>query len=80
MSKLQKWGDSLALRIPAALAEQLNVADGTEVELTVRDGELVVRPIRQSKLSLRELLNDCKPSQLHGEIDFGKDVGCEVLE
>lgn len=56
------------------------MADGTEVELKVRDGELVVRPIRQSKLSLRELLNDCKPSQLHGEIDLGKDVGCEVLE
>lgn len=80
MSKLQKWGNSLALRIPAALAEQLDVADGTEVELTVRDGELVVRPIRQSKLSLRELLKDCKPSHLHGEIDFGEDVGREVLE
>ena len=79
MSTVQKWGNSLAVRIPSVLAGQLDVGDGTEVELTVRNGELVVRPVRQQKRSLRELLKDCKPSQMHGETDFGEDVGREVL-
>ena len=79
MSTVQKWGNSLAVRIPSALAGQLNVGDGSEVDLEVRDGELVVRPVRRQELSLRDLLKDCKPSQLHGEVDFGEDVGREVV-
>jgi antitoxin MazE len=80
MSTVQKWGNSLAVRIPAALAGQLEVRDGAEVKLSVRNGELVVRPVKTQKLSLRDLLKNCKPSQLHGETDFGEDVGREVLE
>ena len=80
MSTVQKWGNSLAVRIPAAMAGQLEVGDGAEVELSVRNGELVVRPVKAQKLSLRDLLKNCKPSQLHGETDFGDDVGREILE
>jgi len=80
MSTVQRWGNSLAVRIPAVLAGQLDVKDGAQVELSVRNGELVVRPVRTEKLSLRDLLKNCKPSQQHGETDFGEDVGREVLE
>ena len=80
MPTVQKWGNSLAVRIPAAMAGQLEVRDGAEVELSVRNGELVVRPVKAQKLSLRDLLKNCKPSQLHGETDFGDDVGREILE
>ena len=80
MSTIQKWGNSLAVRIPSVLAGQLKVGDGAKVELNVRNGELVMRPVQTQKLSLRELLKDCKPSQLHGETDFDEDVGREVLD
>ncbi len=80
MQAIQKWGNSLAIRIPRTLAGQLNVEEGASVELHVREGELVVRPVRSKKLSLGELLRNCKPSQLHGETDFGNDVGREVVE
>jgi len=80
MSTIQKWGNSLAIRIPQALAGQLEVEAGASVELQVREGELVVRPVRSKKLSLEELLKNCRPSQLHGETDFGADVGREVVE
>lgn len=80
MSTIQKWGNSLAIRIPQALAGQLAVEEGAVVDLQVRGGELVIRPIRSKKLSLCELLRDCRPSQLHGETDFGADVGLEVIE
>lgn len=80
MSTIQKWGNGLAIRIPHALARQLSVEEGAAVDLQVRDGELVIRPIRSKKLSLSDLLKDCRPSQLHGETDFGADVGREVIE
>jgi antitoxin MazE len=79
MATVQKWGNSLAIRIPTALAGQLQVTDGSAVDLQVRNGELVVRPARQA-LSLKELLKKCKRSQLHAETDFGPDVGREVVE
>ncbi|MFN8705317.1 MAG: AbrB/MazE/SpoVT family DNA-binding domain-containing protein [Planctomyces sp.] len=80
MSTIQKWGNSLAIRIPQTLAGQLSVEEGAAVDLQVRGGELVIRPIRSKKLSLSDLLKDCRPSQLHGETDFGADVGREVIE
>lgn len=80
MATVQKWGNSLAIRIPRTLAGQLEVDEGAAVELCVREGELVVRPVGSKKLSLGELLKNCRPSQLHGETDFGVDVGREVLE
>lgn len=80
MSRIQKWGNSLAIRIPQTLAGQLEVEAGATVELQVREGELVVRPVRSKKLSLGKLLKNCRPSQLHGETDFGADVGREVIE
>jgi antitoxin MazE len=80
MSTIQKWGNSLAIRIPQTLAGQLQVEEGAAVVLHVRDGVLIVRPVRSKKLSLGELLKNCRPSQLHGETDFGPDVGREVVE
>ena len=80
MTTVQKWGNSLAIRIPASMAGQLEVTDGSTVDLEIRDGELVVRPMNRPTLRLDDLLRNCKPSQLHGETDFGGDVGREVVE
>jgi antitoxin MazE len=80
MATVQKWGNSLAVRIPQSLAGQIDVTEGSAIVLIVRDGELVVRPDRSPKLSLSTLLKDCKPSQQHCETDFGIDVGREIIE
>ena len=80
MAAIQRWGNSLAVRIPGTLAKQLKVQAGTPVELRVERGTLVLRPQRQPKYRLKDLLRNCKPSQLHGEIDFGSDLGREVIE
>ncbi|MBC8115398.1 MAG: AbrB/MazE/SpoVT family DNA-binding domain-containing protein [Candidatus Saccharimonas sp.] len=79
MPAIQRWGNSLAVRIPALVASELAVVEGTPIEVVARDGELVVRPVTRRKFKLKELLVNCKPSQLHGETDFGPDVGREVL-
>ena len=79
MATVQKWGNSLAIRIPTAIAAQIEVSEGAVVDFEVRDGRLVVHPVKRNSVRLEDLLKDCKPSQLHGEVDFGEDVGREVI-
>jgi antitoxin MazE len=80
MSTVQKWGNSLAVRIPANLANQMKLQDGSEVEVLAEDGAIMVVPVTRRKFDLDELLKNCKPSQLHGETDWGGDVGREVID
>lgn len=80
MAAIQKWGNSLAVRIPASLADQLEVSAGTPVEIRAQNGSLVVTPRTRPRYSLRELLKRCKPEHFQGEVDWGPDVGREVLD
>jgi antitoxin MazE len=66
-TKVQRWGNSLALRIPKAFAEETRVKDGTSVELLLSDGALVMRPTKQAKRSLSALLAQVDS----GNLNFG---------
>lgn len=72
---IQKWGNSLAIRIPKAFAVQLGIDPGEEVELSMNSNSLLIKP---AKLTLEELLKNVTPEQLHGETDWGTPVGKEV--
>ena len=77
--KIVKWGNSLGLRIPRAFAEEAGVEAGSEVNLSLRDGELVVRALRPNKrYRLSDLLEEVTPDNLHEEVDFGSAVGSEA--
>lgn len=77
MTKVQKWGNSLGLRIPKALALQARVTQGSEVELTLEaDGSLVVRPLA-ARHTLERLVAGVTGDNLHGEIDSGEAQGRE---
>jgi antitoxin MazE len=80
MATVRKWGNSLAVRIPAALAEKLEVSSGTPVEITAKNGSIIITPRKRPKYTLRELLKGCKPGKFHGELDWGPDVGREVID
>ena len=77
-SKVQKWGNSLAVRIPRAFAEEARLASGTEVEVKLRDGEIVIAPVARRKYSLSALLRKVTKHNLHGEVSWGGPVGREV--
>ncbi len=74
---VQKWGNSLALRIPKSMAEYIKVKEGGSVELTEEKGNLLIKPA-QAKPSLKELLSQIKPGNLHDETQTGRPVGKEV--
>ena len=75
--QVQKWGNSLALRIPKPFAEEVGVREGTVVDLSVSEGRLVAAPVRRRRVSLKSLLAGIDDSNLHGEADFGAAVGRE---
>ncbi len=76
--RVQKWGNSLALRIPKPLAEDAEVTEGTVLNLAVSEGKVVATPVQRKKLSLSELLAKVKKKNLHREVDFGRPVGREI--
>jgi len=78
-AKVQKWGNSLALRLPKALADEADVHLDSPVEITVRGHTIVIEPVRKKRrYDLDELLAGVKPANLHGETDLGSPVGKEV--
>ena len=77
VTRVQKWGNSLALRIPQSFAVQAKVAAGTAVDIAVEKGQLVVRPVKQ-RYRLRDLLKAVDARNLHKEVQTGRPVGREV--
>ncbi len=77
-TRIQRWGHSLALRIPKPFAIEANLGDQTEVNLTVTNGKLVVAPTAKPVQSLKALLSRVTKRNLHGEVDTGDPMGREV--
>ncbi len=78
-AKIQKWGNSLAVRIPKAFIEEAHVAYGTPVDLSVIDGKIVIEPCHaEPKERLEDLLKGVTERNIHAEVETGKAVGREV--
>ena len=77
-TRVQKWGNSLGIRIPKALATEAHINQGVDVDISVKDGRLVVEPVAVPQWSLEELLKGITDENLHEEVDWGPPVGKEV--
>jgi len=76
-SRIQMWGDSLAVRIPESFASEANLHQELEVDLSVADGKLIVSPVLTPSWTLEQLLQGVTPENLHGEVEAGPSVGAE---
>ena len=72
-AKVQKWDNSLAVRIPKAFAEEMGLHPDAEVEISIRQGDLVLVPTRREH-TLEELVQGITPNNRHEETDFGPPV------
>jgi len=77
-TRIQKWGNSLGLRIPKSFAAETGMEEGSEVDLTVEGGKLLVTPMRQRKYDLSDLLRKVTPENLHEPVDSGGPIGREA--
>ena len=77
--EFRRWGNSLAVRIPKAVAEALKVSDGKRAEIKVENGTLVLRPIvkpgRKPRYTLDELLGGMTKDNVPQEADWGAPRG-----
>ncbi len=77
-AKVQKWGNSLAIRIPKSFADEVGLSAGAAVQMRLVERGLVVEPIAPTEPTLDELLGAVTPDNLHGELDTGAPQGAEA--
>ena len=77
-TQVQKWGNSLALRIPKSFAAESNIEEGSPVNLSVVEGRIIVEPVFEPAYDLDELLSRVTKRNLHVEIDTGAPGGKEI--
>ena len=77
-TRIQKWGNSLALRIPKSFADEVGLQRETTIELSLADGKLVITPVVEPKPTLKQLLAKVTRDNLHREVDTGSATGNEM--
>jgi antitoxin MazE len=75
--KIAQWGNSLGVRLPQAIAQQIGLKAGTVITISTEGDKIVLSPAKP-KYTLQELLKDVKSEQQHDEIDWGEPQGEEV--
>ena len=77
-TRVQKWGNSLALRIPKSFANEIGLLNDSSVEVSLTNGKLVVVPIEKPGVTLKKLLAQITENNIHHEVDSGPAVGNET--
>ena len=79
IAQVVRWGNSLALRIPSAIAKTLEFEEGASVSLTLDKGRLVISPVTKTPVyDIGELARAITDDNNYSEIDFGRRVGSET--
>ena len=76
--RVQRWGNSLAVRIPKSFALEAGLGDNTRVALSLKNGKLIIEPMPVSSFTLDNLLAGVTDENVHTEGDTGPAVGNEV--
>lgn len=76
-TQIQKWGNSLAIRIPKSFSKETGIDNGSTIDLFINNGNIVIKPVQQKTYSLNELLKKINEQNIHSEIDTGDHVGGE---
>ena len=77
-TKIKKWGNSLALRIPKLFALDANLKINKMVDISIDKGIIIITPIGEKEYSLKKLLEGVTENNLHEEFDTGAPVGKEI--
>ena len=79
LAKAQRWGNSLAVRLPKVIAEECGISEDTPVEVTRKHGSIIISPVKpRRKYSLDEMLAGVTDENLHAEVATDGPVGRET--
>jgi len=73
---VQKWGNSLGIRIPNLIVREFSLKNGAVVNINDNGNEIVIKPVKKSRLS--EMLDKINDQNLHQEISTTGPVGKEI--
>lgn len=78
-TKVQKWGNSLAVRLPREVAGRFHLDEGTVVTIQPEGSGILIKPLaKQKRENLRELIARITPENIHDAVDWGKPRGKEI--
>ena len=77
-TQVKKWGNSLGLRIPKVLARQLEINDGSTVNININNNKLEIIPLQKNNYNLSEMLANINKHNIHNEIETGEPAGNEI--
>jgi antitoxin MazE len=75
--KIALWGNSLGVRLPQAIVQEIGLKAGSIVKIATEGDKIVLSSVTP-KYTLQDLLKDAKPEQQHSEVDWGEPVGDEA--
>ena len=78
VTKIKKWGNSLGLRIPKSFAKEAGVEDGSDVDISLEEDRIVIRPLQRERYRISDLLSQVRNDNLHEEISTRDAVGREA--
>lgn len=76
--KVQKWGNSLAVRIPRAIADEAAVEENSVMEISVDNNTVLMKRAKTKRLRLRDLVREITKENMHSEFEWGEPAGREV--
>lgn len=77
-TKVQRWGNSLALRLPKEVTKKLKLSEGVEVDIVSKAKNIVIKPKHTRKFTLEELVSEITPQNRHQETNWGWSIGREI--
>jgi len=77
-SRIQKWGNSLAVRIPKAFADEMNLAESSSIKMMLKDGALIITPDDEPQWNLEKLLAGVTEENIHDAWETGGPTGKET--
>jgi antitoxin MazE len=79
-TRIELWGNDLAIRIPDEFAVNLHIEENVAIDLDIRRGDLIIRRLSHKRYTIEELLRHITPDQLHHETDWGQLAGREHID
>ena len=77
VTRVRKWGNSLGVRLPRSIADKAQIQDGSAVDIDIKRGAIVLRPVRKKRLRLKDFVDRITPENIHPVVDWGPPVGKE---
>lgn len=77
-TKVQKWGNSLAVRLPKELAERFGLKEGESVRIEENFPKIIIKRAPRKKVNLKEIVLRIKQENRHEKVEWGKFAGKEI--